>query len=175
MSRAKTFLSVPGEAISPDSLTVPRARQLRQYLLSDSVLYCQFLSALRADDGREAIVFDVDVEVGQAPFNDILRRERIAAVFESADNHYPGVFALRSDFPQVPHTNLQLEEFPRSLCLYEQGWLEVKVRWTAASFVERIRDWLELPRLLRQTVKSQKSLNGDFDSWDCPEGSLLVK
>jgi proteasome lid subunit RPN8/RPN11 len=37
-----------------------------------------------------------------------------------------------------------LEEFPRSLCLYEQGWLEVKVRWTAASFVERIRDWLSL-------------------------------
>jgi hypothetical protein len=30
---------------------------------------------------------------------------------------------------------------------------------------------LDLPPNLRQPVKSRKSLNGGFDSWECLEGS----
>jgi hypothetical protein len=34
---------------------------------------------------------------------------------------------------------------------------------------------LDLPPILRQPVKSRKSMNGEFDSWDCPDGSSRVK
>jgi hypothetical protein len=36
-------------------------------------------------------------------------------------------------------------------------------------------DQLELSRFLRQPVKSQNSTNGEFDSWDCLEGSSPEK
>jgi hypothetical protein len=51
---------------------------------------------------------------------------------------------LRHDFPRVPHLNHTHREFPRSLCLYEQAWPDVAIRWTPIGFVERIRDWLKL-------------------------------
>lgn len=142
MSRTITFLPVGGEPVSPDALCIRRARQLAEFLRSDAVVYSHFVSAARTGNGGEVVCFEVDVEVGQAPVNEILRRERIAAVFTVADQHYPVVHALRDDFPLVPHLGLQFQEFPRSLCLYEQSWHEVKVRWTAPGFVERIREWL---------------------------------
>jgi integrative and conjugative element protein (TIGR02256 family) len=143
MNREIKFLQlVAGEAISPERLAVPRARQLASFLSSEAVLYSELRSAFRMDGNREAVVFDVEAEVGQSPLADILPRERVAAVFDPADDHFPEVLALRANFPHVPHLNLRLEEFPRSLCLYEQSWQEVRVRWTAASFVERIREWL---------------------------------
>lgn len=142
MSRNVTFLSIAGEAITPDRLTIRRAREVHAFLSSDAVLYSQFVAAVRVDADHEAIVFDVEAEVGQAPVADILSHERLAAVFNRADEQFPEVLSLRADFPQVPHLNLRLEEFPRSLCLYEQSWQEVRVRWTAASFIERIREWL---------------------------------
>src|SRR5205823_4548508 len=58
------------------------------------------------------------------------------------DTWYPEVVALRSDFPRVPHLNHRNREFPRSLCLYEQPWPEIALRWTPSAFVERIRYWL---------------------------------
>jgi integrative and conjugative element protein (TIGR02256 family) len=52
--------------------------------------------------------------------------------------------ALRADFPRVPHLNLRKDEFPRSLCLFEEPYSELKLRWTATAFLERIREWLAL-------------------------------
>ncbi len=74
--------------------------------------------------------------------HDVRRKERIAVTFKPADNWYPEVVALRADFPKVPHTNLRDAEFPRSLCLYDQPWSQIALRWTPTLFVERIRFWL---------------------------------
>ena len=90
----------------------------------------------------EIIVLDLDVERPQLVANDIRRVERVAIVFTLADDFCPEVLALRKDFPLVPHLNLRHVEFPRSLCLYDRSWEEVRTRWTAASFIERIRQWL---------------------------------
>jgi hypothetical protein len=90
----------------------------------------------------ESIVLDVVVERPQRPINDIRHQERVAVVFEGADRFIPELLALRRDFPWVPHVNLRLEEFPRSLCLYDRPWSELSSRWTPADFVERIRFWL---------------------------------
>lgn len=42
----------------------------------------------------------------------------------------------------MPHLNGRKDEGPKSLCLYDQSWDEVRTRWTASAFIERIRGWL---------------------------------
>ena len=90
----------------------------------------------------EIIIVDLDIQRPQLVENDIRHVERVAVVLEPADDTYPEVLALRGDFPSVPHLNWRDDEFPRSLCLYDQSWDEVRTRWTASAFIERIRQWL---------------------------------
>ena len=55
---------------------------------------------------------------------------------------YPTVQALRIDFPSVPHLYSTPVGEPKSLCLYEAPWAEVRLRWTGASFLRDIARWL---------------------------------
>ena len=100
----------------------------------------------RAAGEAEIIIVDLDIQRPQLVANDIRRVERVAVVLEPADDTYPEVLALRSDFPSVPHLNWRNDEFPRSLCLYDQSWDEVRTRWTASAFIERIRRGLRIRR-----------------------------
>jgi hypothetical protein len=51
-----------------------------------------------------------------------------------------------------------------------------KLRLSAVVIVIDVpKDRVDLSRFLRQTVKSQNSLNGEFDSWDCLDGSSRRK
>jgi integrative and conjugative element protein (TIGR02256 family) len=92
----------------------------------------------------ESVVFDVEVELPQPRFraHDIHRQERIAVSFWAEDTSYPEVLALREDFPAVPHINIRPFEVPRSLCLFDEPYSELKLHWTAPGFIERIRRWL---------------------------------
>src|SRR5205823_9900364 len=93
----------------------------------------------------EIVIFDVDVERGQRLVHDIRRQEPIAVVFFANDSIMPETLALRADFPKgLPHTNLRPWEMPQSLCLTDEPYAEIELRWTAISFVERIREWLAL-------------------------------
>ena len=93
----------------------------------------------------ETLVIEVEVELPQRNrIHDIRRFERVAVIFDPTDELVPEVLALRADFPHVPHLNLRSFELPRSLCLYDQPYHELKIHWTAASFLERIRTWLAL-------------------------------
>ncbi len=142
-----SHLEAPGELIADETLTVPRARELLSSIIGGKLDFVTFVECRRiaaGSDVHEIIVADVDVERPQIVTNDIRRRERIALVFSDADAVYPGVLALRADFPLVPHLNLQYEEFPRSICLYDQSWDDIKPRWTAPAFIERIRRWLAI-------------------------------
>ncbi len=135
------YLPAPGEIISADALTVPKAGETVRFLLSSVHPYARFIEARRSG-ATEIIVADLSIEVGQEPVHDIRPVERIAVEFTSSDHFSPEVLALRTDFPLVPHTNLRSKEFPRSLCLYEESYDEVKLRWTAPAFIERIRMWM---------------------------------
>ncbi len=143
-----TYLDSPGERVDPSDLRVPKARDVAGLLRNGELPFCEFLECRRVGgNAAEVVVFEVEVEVGQYPVHDIRRRERIAAVFREDDGSVPEALALRPDFPLVPHINAQSSvgsELPRSLCLYEEPYPEVKLRWTAASFVGRVRDWLAL-------------------------------
>lgn len=142
---AEELLSPPGIVVQQTALTLPRARALAETLASGRLPYVALVDCLQHDDAgcvEEAIVFEVEVERPQQRTHDVRRHERIAVTFKPADNWYPEVAALRADFPKVPHTNLRPTEFPRSLCLYDQPWSQIALRWTPTAFIERIRFWL---------------------------------
>lgn len=138
------YLAAQGEVSSVQALTVPKARQLAEYLLADHNPWAHLIEVRQTDGNEhsETVVFEVEVELSQASVHDIHSVERISVSFAMADSNWPEVLALRTDFPYVPHLNLRNSEFPRSLCLYEERYDEQKLSWAAVSIVERVRDWL---------------------------------
>ena len=137
------ILPVSGITAAPEGLACPKARNLGLRLAADEIPHAELVEC-RQSDSAETVVFDVRVEVPNRRVHKILRSERIAATFYDGDNQLPKVEALRRDFPIVPHLNLHIQEYPRSLCLDEERYEELKRRWTAPRFVQRIREWLEL-------------------------------
>lgn len=141
-----TYLPVIGNPIAPEELCILKAREIASILQAEILPFMRFLECRRIDQlaDAEVVAFDVDVELGQRRVHDIHRQERIAVIFYKDDNTPPETLVLRNDFPAVPHLNLRREEFPRSLCLFEEPYSELKLRWTATGFLERIRGWLAL-------------------------------
>ena len=94
---------------------------------------------------KEIVIFDVEVEVPQYPINEVKAVEPIAVEFYPREmRRLPEVLALREDFPVVPHLNLRDNELPRSICLFEEHYEEIKLRWTPSFFLNQIREWLRL-------------------------------
>ena len=137
------FFDVPGHLVSPSQLKIPKARELALALEAGRLEYAKLIESKVSENG-EVVVFDVEVEIPQLRVHPIQPRERLSVTFEPTDKRIPKTEALRCDFPQVPHLNLHLQEFPRSLCIYAERYESVKRRWTAARFVQNIRDWLAL-------------------------------
>ena len=135
------LLEIPGESAEPAELTLPRAAALACSLANEEIDYARLLQCQTAD-GVQSVLLEVDVELPQAPCHPIKATEPIAVRFDVADTTMPEVLSLRSDFPRVPHLNLRTQEFPRSLCLYDRAFANLKRSWTPHRFVERIREWL---------------------------------
>jgi len=143
----QSFLDTGGVSVDVQSFSIAHARDFAESIASGvldfvRLVECRCRDAGSGDGKAEIIILDLDIQRPQLTVNDIRRVERFAVVFEPGDATYPEVLALRTDFPLVPHLNLRKDEFPRSLCLYDQSWEEVRTRWTASAFVERIRGWL---------------------------------
>ena len=144
MQTEPSYFDVPGDLTKPDELTVPKARDLAICLDADKIAFAKLVEC-RKHGKFEAVVFDLDVEVPQVRQHPILSSERIAATFEGPDDvRFPKVEALRKDFPQVPHLNLHIREYPRNLCLYDERYEDTKRRWTPPRFIHDIRRWLAL-------------------------------
>ena len=145
---APMFLDAGGIPVDTASLKIRDAHALLVDAIASGTLdfvrlvECRRRDASSGDGDAEIIVVDLDIQRPQLTVNDIRHVERVAVILQVDDDTYPEVLALRSDFPRVPHLNLRKDEFPRSLCLYDQSWDEVRTRWTAPAFIERIRQWL---------------------------------
>ena len=97
----------------------------------------------RTERGHELLELTVGVDLGTAePVNDVRRREALVVLSVGDERFAPIVLPKRADFPDVPHLNPAFEWLPRSLCLYEERWQEVRLGWTPSGFVERVRRWL---------------------------------
>lgn len=146
-----TFGAEKLEKVSSRDLTLSKSREIAELLSSGKMNWVELQECFRhLSSGNsseteiiaETIVFTVEVELSQYPVFPIQRFERVAVTLKPQDNRFPGVFALRADFPEVSHLNLETFEFPRSICLYDKPYSEIKLGWTATAFIERIRNWL---------------------------------
>jgi hypothetical protein len=138
------FLDVDGTLINSNAFKIIKSIQMVKLFLSGDNPFITLIETKCQEDGTEVIIFDAEVELGQRVFNDIRPIERVALLFNGFDIDFPEVLVLRRDFPRVPHLNLRLNEFPRSLCLYDKQYSEMKMNWTPIVFIERIREWLAL-------------------------------
>ena len=130
--------------IDADALSIPRAKELADYLRAGYAGGSRLTNCGQLSDGRvEWLTIEVSVSVPQRPVHDIKPKERIVVGFASDEQIPPGVYSPRPDFPYAPHTNLQTAGDWRSLCLYAQPWHEVKFDWTPAHFLGHIIWWLE--------------------------------
>jgi hypothetical protein len=130
--------------VSLDDLKCNKAKELAELLDSKTLDYV-LLNECRVvieEPKPEIVIFTIEVERSQKIVHDIRPVETIEVLFDPADKCAPEVFALREDFPKVPHTNLRRFDKPISLCLYEQPYSEVKYYWTAARFVKQLQRWL---------------------------------
>jgi hypothetical protein len=146
MKRERRFLEPPGAKAEIGALQTEKGRAFAEFLRNSEDGSFARVAELRRASGPasgDVVVLDVQVQRPQKVVHEILREERIAVLFFDADNAYPEVLALRNDFPEVPHTNLRDTELPRGLCLYDQPYENVKVDWTPARFLTRIRFWLQ--------------------------------
>ena len=138
---ADKFLDIGGIAVAEASLTIGRARDVAAVFARQVLDYAALVECRSRNSGKEEIlIVDVEVERPQLCTYDVHASERVAIVFYQ-DDRRPDVLSLRPDFPSVPHLNLSLTEYPKSLCLYEQLWTDVVIGWTPARFIERIRYW----------------------------------
>jgi proteasome lid subunit RPN8/RPN11 len=144
MKQELRLLDAPGEIIPITALKVPKAKQFAGYLKDRGPEVFVRLRHTRREptSGGEIVVFSVQVERPQRLAYDIRLEEILAAVFDEEDKRQPAVLALRADFPAAPHINLTEQEFPRSLCLYDQPYHDVRLNWTPGRFLHRIRYWL---------------------------------
>ena len=132
-----------GERLEPEALRLDRPRQVR-----DALAWYPFARLIEArqrggsDRYEELLVVEIESEVPQDTEHEIRPVERLALRFERSDSSYPTVQALRTDFPFVPHLYWTPVGEPKSLCLYEAPWAEVRLRWTGAGFLGDIARWL---------------------------------
>lgn len=137
---SSTFFDIKGVGIPIEDLSISRACSFAFDVTGFD--YVNLIECIKLSDEAEAVVIDVEVELGQKQSHEIRKTERIAIQFASSDDCMPEVLALRMDFPLVPHINLRSNEIPRSLCLYDKSFEEIKLDWTSVAFIERIREWL---------------------------------
>lgn len=132
----------------PDGLGRDDARALARRL-ARSVPFARLVECRRGTAG-DLVVMEVEVETPQRTAYDIRLEERIGVWFSVTptppeESAPPDAFALREDFPDdVPHVNLRTYDYPRSLCLYDVPFAELRARWTPSRFVTLVREWLRL-------------------------------
>jgi hypothetical protein len=136
------YFPMPGEVVAIDDLHHGDAKEIA--LAVAQGIYSHLVECRRVDTALEIVVFDVDVELSQLRVHDIHHQERLAAVCSVDHSGIPSIYALRDDFPLVPHLNIQQEGYPHSLCVFAEPSPEVRLQWTAPWFLERIRQWLAL-------------------------------
>lgn len=140
---ANSYCEFDGVVVEHILLRAPKAKELALVLLRADVHFAELVEC-RLSERCDTVVFEVDVPVPQLPVYAIEKKERIAVHFDLEDRAAPEVLAIREDFPLVPHRNIREYELPRSLCLYEESYRDQKRSWTAATFLRRIQEWLEL-------------------------------
>jgi integrative and conjugative element protein (TIGR02256 family) len=144
---------IEGNRIDENELRIERSRNIYKALVNNP--FTELIEIRRNLNEDEIFIFEVEVELPQKLLFDIKLNEPMSVVVHASDEYIPEVYALRKDFPQLSHQNLRSFEIPKSLCLYEEPFNELKLTWSSVEFIERIRDWLRLSALGKLHAKDQ--------------------
>lgn len=131
-----------GEPINLEDVRGRKARKVIECLRADLLPFVRLEGITRRLDGMEVVRVEVQPEVPADPVNDIRVVEPIAIEFDPEDRRQPTAWALRDDFPDLPHTFLVRQGAPKSLCLYDEPYSEQRLHWTAPAYVRRLHWWL---------------------------------
>ncbi len=94
-------------------------------------------------DGQDAIVLDITVSVpSRSPFK-VKETERIAIKYSTDHRPEFKAYALRRDFPLLPHINVQKEGTPSNLCLFDTPQLDKTYNESFVGFLFRVKHWLD--------------------------------
>ena len=131
-----------GDPINPEDVRGRRAREVVESLRADLLPFVRLVGITRRPDGMEVVRVEVQPEVPTDPVNDIRVVEPTAIGLDPEDRHEPITWAIRDDFPDLTHTFLVQKGTPKSLCLYDEPYSELRLHWTAPSYVQRLQWWL---------------------------------
>lgn len=135
--------------VAAEELVIEKAVELARAILADD--NCKLIECQRVtksllplfSSGDEIIIFETAVDVSQNVVYDIRYVEQLCVQFYAgSDSMIPLVYALRKDFPIVPHRIALSFEKPACLCIYEEHYQELKLTWRSPKFLADIRSWL---------------------------------
>lgn len=137
------YLVITGKQVGDDKLINRHSLEILRAI----TIYSKVIIPLeyRQADDKEILILQFNLEIPNAPKNNILGEETVAIVTFNDNKQLPKVYALRRDFPQgLPHTNIGTESLPVDLCIFEEPFSELKHKWSGSFFLNRIKEWLEL-------------------------------
>jgi hypothetical protein len=144
----KADLALGGTLLTGEQLKLPRSQRFFAYCASLQHSYVTLVECQSAPTlidlgpNTEVVIVDVEAQLPLKKEENIRRIERFAIVFQDHDLYAPLVLSLRSDFPEVVHLNPVGWELPRSLCLSDIPWHQLRLSWTPHGMIESIRAWL---------------------------------
>jgi hypothetical protein len=128
-----------GISITQDESTCP---ELKGFLTAVKRNPFVHLIDIQKNDLGEAVIIEIRTELPQRPPVPIQRLERVAIVISQINDIPPTVLALRKNFPETLHQNLVKRGSPKSLCLFEETYPEVRLWLTPEMLLQRIANWL---------------------------------
>lgn len=135
---------ITGTEIGVKQLQLPMAVAVANAALATKRV--TVIVAKKIENGNEALLLSLDLEVPSEPQNGILEKEDVAILFHK-DNEYldfPAVYALREDFETgLPHEIISKDDHPVQLCLYEHKFVEDSMKFNPEDFLYHIYNWLE--------------------------------
>lgn len=141
---AGKYVDLPFEStsIEASSLTLANAKLLHNFIQKYQPGQLVELRKAHTPFSYECLILDLKTHGYQYPKEDIDYTERIAIVLDALDETVPRVLALRKDFPRLSHMNSEHFDTPKSICLYDQPYSDIKLTLTPYQFLEKIRIWL---------------------------------
>jgi len=137
------FEELQGREISHEELQIHTAAEILS--AACKMDYIKFEKRIRREDDAEILILRMEVSLPQRKKVPINEFEEVAIVVPKNKKELPEVFAIRDDFPpHLSHINLRNKERPVSLCLYEDSYDEIILKWSPYTFLEDIRDWFSL-------------------------------
>jgi len=129
-----------GIIISPDTLMVPLAVQFVAHIKSRGDDAFELLEC-RSFEGLEALKLLVRPELPNGRLYDFQNEEALLLVFTRDGDGLPNLYALRKDFPRVPHMGLVQKGMMPWICLFGEDPDEVRRRLTPQFLADRILWW----------------------------------